>query len=113
MWMSARSTVIARRSSSCPRPPNSPPARLGHEPHCDGRTMIEAAMIWNEPNNKSHWDLELDPEWRAFSAMCRAACEAIGAENAKLTRVLGGISPIDPLFIERLDRQGALDELDV
>ena len=23
--------------------------------------MIEAVMIWNEPNNKSHWDLELDP----------------------------------------------------
>ena len=20
-------------------------------------------MIWNEPNNKSHWDFELDPEW--------------------------------------------------
>ena len=27
------------------------------------RRMIEAAMIWNEPNNKSHWDLELDPDW--------------------------------------------------
>jgi beta-xylosidase len=75
--------------------------------------MIEAAMIWNEPNNKSHWDLELDPEWRAFSTMCRLAGEAIAAENPKLARVLGGISPIDPLFIERLDRQGALDELDV
>lgn len=25
------------------------------------RWMIEAAKIWNEPNNKSHWDLELDP----------------------------------------------------
>ena len=75
--------------------------------------MIEAAMIWNEPNNKSHWDLELDPEWKAFSAMCRLAGQAIAAENSKLSRVLGGISPIDPLFIERLDRQGALEELDV
>ena len=25
--------------------------------------MIEAAMIWNEPNNKSHWDPEIDPGW--------------------------------------------------
>ena len=75
--------------------------------------MIEAAMIWNEPNNKSHWDLELDPEWKAFSQMCRAAGQAIAAENSKLARVLGGISPIDPLFIERLGRQGALEELDV
>ena len=24
--------------------------------------MIEAAMIWNEPNNKSHWDPEIDPD---------------------------------------------------
>jgi beta-xylosidase len=75
--------------------------------------MIEAAMIWNEPNNKSHWDLELDQEWKASSDMCRLAGQAVAAENPKLTRVLGGISPIDPLFIERLDRQGALDELDV
>ena len=22
--------------------------------------MIEAAMIWNEPNNLSHWDFEID-----------------------------------------------------
>ena len=29
--------------------------------------MIEAAMIWNEPNNKSHWDVGLDPEWSQFA----------------------------------------------
>ena len=28
--------------------------------------MIEAAKIWNEPNNKSHWDLQLDPGWENF-----------------------------------------------
>jgi beta-xylosidase len=31
--------------------------------------MIEAAKIWNEPNNKSHWDLELDPGWTRFAEM--------------------------------------------
>jgi beta-xylosidase len=31
--------------------------------------MIEAAMIWNEPNNKSHWDPELDPDWSMFADM--------------------------------------------
>ena len=31
--------------------------------------MIEAVMIWNEPNNKSHWDFEFDPEWRIFADM--------------------------------------------
>ena len=28
--------------------------------------MIEAVMFWNEPNNKSHWDFEIDPEWNKF-----------------------------------------------
>ncbi len=31
------------------------------------------------------------------------------AENSALPRVLGGISPIDPLFVERMQRQGVLD----
>ena len=35
--------------------------------------MIEAAKIWNEPNNKSHWDLLLDPDWSMFAAMAIAA----------------------------------------
>src|ERR1041384_7974692 len=75
--------------------------------------MIEAVMIWNEPNNKSHWDLELDPKWLAFSRMSNLAGQAIAAEKSDMVRVLGGISPIDPLFIDRLARQGGLDELDV
>ena len=75
--------------------------------------MIEAAMIWNEPNNKSHWDLEIDPDWSRFGRMCRLAGEAIAAEAPGLPRVLGGISPIDPDFIGNLRGQGALDALDV
>jgi beta-xylosidase len=70
-------------------------------------------MIWNEPNNKSHWDPELDPGWSRFARMCRLAGEAIGAEAPGLPRVLGGISPIDPNFINNLQAQGALDPLDV
>ena len=41
--------------------------------------MIEAAMIWNEPNNKSHWDFENDPGWATFGAMTRLAGQAIAA----------------------------------
>ena len=26
--------------------------------------MVEAVMFWNEPNNKSHWDFEIDPDWK-------------------------------------------------
>ncbi len=74
--------------------------------------MIEAAMIWNEPNNKSHWDLEADPEWRIFARMARLAGEAIAAEAPGLPRVLGGMSPIDPNFVRLLARQGTLAEMD-
>ena len=73
--------------------------------------MIEAAMFWNEPNNKSHWDFVLDPEWLIFSDMVSKASEAVANTNPDILRVLGGISPIDPLFIERLQRQGALNHI--
>jgi beta-xylosidase len=75
--------------------------------------MIEAAMIWNEPNNKSHWDPELDPDWTAFGQMAVLAGQAIAAEAPGLLRVLGGISPIDPAFIVKLQEKGVLDHLDV
>jgi beta-xylosidase len=75
--------------------------------------MIEAVKLWNEPNNMSHWDFGLDKDWLIFSRMVRMAGEAVRAENPKLTRVLGGISPIDPAFVRRMSDQGALDEVDV
>ncbi len=75
--------------------------------------MIEAVKVWNEPNNKSHWDPTLDPEWDAFATMTTLAGQAIAAENSRLTRVLGGMSPIDPTFVQRLEAKGALDHVDV
>jgi beta-xylosidase len=75
--------------------------------------MIEAAMIWNEPNNKSHWDPEVDPDWTLFGETVIAAAEAIRAENPSIPRVLGGMSPIDPLFIQRLTGYGVMDHVDV
>ena len=75
--------------------------------------MVEAVMLWNEPNNRSHWDFELDPDWKIFGAMVRTACDAIAAERPRLTRVMGGISPIDPAFLRTLDTHGALACVDV
>ena len=74
--------------------------------------MIEAAMIWNEPNNKSHWDPEIDPEWMRFGQMVNLAAEAIAEANPEVTRVLGGISPIDPAFMNRMRDYGVLDRVD-
>jgi beta-xylosidase len=75
--------------------------------------MIGAVKIWNEPNNKSHWDPLLDPEWSLFAATAIAAGRSIRAINPTLPRVLGGMSPIDPGFIERMARLGVLDEVDI
>ncbi|MDO9712333.1 glycoside hydrolase 5 family protein [Paracraurococcus lichenis] len=74
--------------------------------------MIEAAMIWNEPNNKSHWDPEVDPGWERFAEMATLAGRAIREAHPTLPRVLGGISPIDPGFIRLLGAKGVLDQLD-
>jgi beta-xylosidase len=75
--------------------------------------MIEAVMIWNEPNNLSHWDFEIDPGWQIFSEMVKSAGAAVRSVAPGLPRVLGGISPIDPNFIRTLDSQGALAAVDV
>ncbi len=75
--------------------------------------MIEAVMLWNEPNNKSHWDFSIDPGWQIFGKMVCAASQSIRAETPQLPKVLGGISPIDPEFIRNMGQQGVLDSVDV
>src|SRR5207248_8426975 len=42
----------------------------------------------------------------------KLAGEAVRAENSRITRVLGGISPIDPEFLCNLQNQGALQQVD-
>jgi beta-xylosidase len=75
--------------------------------------MIDAIKFWNEPNNLSHWDFQMDPEWREFATMARLGAEAVRAVRPDLIRVLGGISPIDPQFVKLLASYGLLDVVDV
>ena len=75
--------------------------------------MVEALMLWNEPNNLSHWDFRLDSNWKRFAEMVIAASRAVRHENPGLPIVLGGISPIDPNFIELMGRHGVLDAVDL
>lgn len=74
--------------------------------------MIEAVMLWNEPNNKSHWDFEIDRDWRLFAEMVNLAADALHAEHPNLAIVLGGISPIDPLFMERMKAYDVIRRMD-
>ncbi len=75
--------------------------------------MIAAIKFWNEPNNLSHWDFEMDPDWSEFVTMTRLGAEAVRALAPGLPLVLGGMSPIDPEFVRLLKRQGLLDCLDI
>jgi beta-xylosidase len=74
--------------------------------------VIEAVKLWNEPNNKSHWDFEVDSEWKMFARMAMLAGDAVRGENSTLTRVLGGMSPIDAGFVLNMKGQGVLDHVD-
>lgn len=75
--------------------------------------MIEAAMIWNEPNNKSHWNPELDPDWSIYADTVIRAGEAIARADPGVARVLGGMSPIDPGWLRTIEGHGALEAVDV
>jgi beta-xylosidase len=77
------------------------------------RDVIEAIMLWNEPNNLSHWDRYQDPDWALFADMIRLAGERLAVAAPGLPRVLGGISPIDPRFIRNLFSRGIDDAIDV
>jgi beta-xylosidase len=44
--------------------------------------------------------------------MVKLAALAVQAENPRVLRTLGGISPIDPFFIQRLASKGVLENLD-
>jgi beta-xylosidase len=70
-------------------------------------------MLWNEPNNLSHWDFKLDPDWKRFAEMVILTSRALRCEYPDLPLVLGGISPIDPNFISLMSSYGVLDAVDV
>src|SRR4051812_35125753 len=70
-------------------------------------------MLWNEPNNLSHWNFQLDKGWEIYARMVNAAADAVRAEHPGLRRVLGGISPIDADFIRNLKEKCVLDHVDV
>jgi beta-xylosidase len=74
---------------------------------------IEAVMLWNEPNNASHWDSSVDADWQRYAEMVKLAAEAVRSESSSVKIVLGGISPIDPGFLDNMQRKGVLEHVDV
>jgi beta-xylosidase len=75
--------------------------------------VVEAVMLWNEPNNLSHWDHQLDADWSIFARMCRFAADEVRRRDERVKLVLGGISPIDIVFLRLLARHRLLERMDV
>ena len=74
--------------------------------------MVEAVVLWNEPNNLSHWNFKLDPDWVRFGEMVRLGSEAIRSVNPRLPIVLGGVSACDCDFLRLMARHGVIDCVD-
>ncbi len=74
--------------------------------------MVEAVVLWNEPNNLSHWNFKLDPNWERFADMVKQASAAIRAVNPDLPIVLGGVSSCDIDFLRNMAAQGVMPYVD-
>ena len=75
--------------------------------------MVEAVVLWNEPNNLSHWNFHLDPGWKRFGNMVQLASEAIRKVNPDLPIVLGGVSACDCDFLRLMAADGVLRHVDI
>jgi beta-xylosidase len=74
--------------------------------------VVEAVVLWNEPNNLSHWNFHLDPEWTRFSDMVKQASAAIRAVNPKVPIVLGGVSSCDCDFLRLMASYNVMEHVD-
>lgn len=74
--------------------------------------MVEAVVLWNEPNNLSHWNFELDPGWERYADLVKRASAAIRRVNPKLKIVLGGVSSCDCDFLRNMKAQGVMESVD-
>ncbi|MGB7784929.1 MAG: GDP-mannose 4,6-dehydratase [Salinimicrobium sp.] len=71
---------------------------------------FEWVELWNEPNNKIEYDYTLDYSWNKFAGMIGMAAHW-AKEKGKKT-LLGGMSPIDPNWLQMMIEQGVLENID-
>ena len=74
--------------------------------------MVEAVVLWNEPNNLSHWNFHLDPGWGRFADLVKQGSAAIKSINPDLKVVLGGVSSCDCDFLRNMYSQGVMESVD-
>ncbi|WP_210463603.1 SDR family NAD(P)-dependent oxidoreductase [Rufibacter roseolus] len=73
-------------------------------------THFEWVELWNEPNNKAQYDYTLDQNWNTFSQMIAVAAQVVKQRGKKT--VLGGMSPIDPNWLQLMYNRGVLEHID-
>jgi CDP-paratose 2-epimerase len=71
---------------------------------------FEWIELWNEPNNVSEWDWTIDPDWNIFCEMVGGA--AYWAKSRGKKTLLGGMSPVDPNWIELMYKRKVMDYID-
>ena len=74
--------------------------------------MVEAVVLWNEPNNLSHWNFKLDEGWLRYADMVKLAAAAVRKVNPGLTIVLGGVSSCDCDFLRLMASYGVMESVD-
>lgn len=71
---------------------------------------FEWMELWNEPNNPIEYDFTLDYSWNKFSNMIGMA--AFWAKKRGKKTLLGGMSPIDPNWLQMMAEKNALENID-
>ena len=71
---------------------------------------FEWVELWNEPNNKVEYDYTLDYSWQKFAKMIGMA--AFWAKKRNKETLLGGMSPIDPNWLQMMIEQGVIKYID-
>jgi CDP-paratose 2-epimerase len=71
---------------------------------------FEWVELWNEPNNKLEYDYTLDHHWFRFAEMVGGA--AYWARQRGKKTALGGMSPIDPNWLQLMFDRGVMHYID-
>ena len=66
--------------------------------------------LWNEPNNPVEYDFTHDYSWNKFCQMIDMA--AYWAKHRGKKTLLGGMSPIDPNWLQLMAERGTLENID-
>ena len=74
--------------------------------------MVEAVMLWNEPNNLSHWNFEMDPGWSIFAAWSIWQRTRSGGEPG-LTRCSEACRQSIPAFLQNCSGTACSSHVDV